>query len=205
MSLLPSNSTALERSLESVMKARMDGISVPIRQLWSPDECPTHLLPWLAWALSADQWKSEWSEAQKRSYLRNAYYIHKHKGTLGAVRRLLDSLGFDLRIVEWWETTPRGDPYTFEIRITPEDGDFERALALDWQGLLALAKNVRSHLTKVSMESVIDGAPAIGAVSTYGLHLLIEPTLPDADVYSLETVADQFSDLIETFSILPDA
>lgn len=199
--ILPPNSTVMEAALDAVAAARLAGITVPIQAAMNPDLCPVVLLPWLAWELSADEWRTEWTEAQKRAYLRNLYFIHKHKGTLGAVRRLLDTLGFNLAIVEWWQMTPQGEPYTFEIRITPTDGDYERALALDWQGLLKLAKNVRSHLTKVSMQSVVDGSMFAAAATAYGFHMLIEPAIDAVEADALAVAADSISSLAEGWFI----
>ena len=51
--LLPANATPLERALAETT-ARLSDVAVPIRDLWSPENCPTELLPWLAWALSVD-------------------------------------------------------------------------------------------------------------------------------------------------------
>ncbi|CRL52379.1 Phage tail protein (Tail_P2_I) [Pseudomonas sp. URMO17WK12:I11] len=41
-SLLPSNSTPLERALEAAFYERT---IVPLRSLYNPDTCPVHLLP----------------------------------------------------------------------------------------------------------------------------------------------------------------
>lgn len=60
ISLLPPNATELERALELLIDARIGDISTPLRDLWSAENCPEALLPWLAWALSVDQWSADW-------------------------------------------------------------------------------------------------------------------------------------------------
>lgn len=112
-SLLPPNSTPLERAIEAALARRVDVIPMPIRTLWNPDTCPAHLLGWLAWAQSVDVWDDDWSEALKREAIRAAFFVHRHKGTVGAVRRALAALNIGLEIAEWFDT---GDaPGTFRI------------------------------------------------------------------------------------------
>ena len=48
-SLLPINATQLERDLESSLERASD-LPVPIKDVWNADQCPEHLLPWLAWS-----------------------------------------------------------------------------------------------------------------------------------------------------------
>ena len=104
MNLLPPNSTALERALATVTNKRFDQLPVPIRSLWNADSCPVDLLGWLAWAVSVDVWRDEWSEAQKREAIRSSFFVHTHKGTIGAVRRALDALAIGIEIREWFQT-----------------------------------------------------------------------------------------------------
>ena len=56
--LLPPNATPQERAVSETL-SRTETISVPIRELWRPQECPARLLPWLAWhppSLTSGQW-----------------------------------------------------------------------------------------------------------------------------------------------------
>ncbi|WP_459585869.1 phage tail protein I, partial [Enterobacter asburiae] len=47
-----------------------------------------HTTPWLTERHGYDPtWDENWPEATKRDVIRNAWYIHAHKGTIGAVRR----------------------------------------------------------------------------------------------------------------------
>jgi phage tail P2-like protein len=58
--LLPPNATASEIALDD-STARLS-VVVDIEKLWNVATCPVALLPWLAWALSVDEWKDDWSE-----------------------------------------------------------------------------------------------------------------------------------------------
>ena len=62
--LLPPSSTAWMRSTEAAT-ARLSGITVAIRTLWTPTACPVDLLPYLAWALSVDRWDKDWPAERK--------------------------------------------------------------------------------------------------------------------------------------------
>ena len=101
-SILPPNATAQERAQEAAI-TRMSDIPVEIGKLWDPDTCPVELLPWLAWALSVDEWDSQWSEQTKRSFIKQSVTVHKHKGTVGAVKRALASLGVSIDFLEWFD------------------------------------------------------------------------------------------------------
>ncbi|SDD76307.1 phage tail protein, P2 protein I family [Pseudomonas guariconensis] len=85
--LLPINSTALERALDGTSA---EDLKPALRTLYNPDTCPPHLLYQLAWAWSVDRWDDSWSEAVKRSVIRAAFSVHAHKGTVGALRRVVD-------------------------------------------------------------------------------------------------------------------
>ncbi|HJW26435.1 MAG TPA: phage tail protein I [Rhodocyclaceae bacterium] len=97
--LLPPSSTPLERALSRAM-GRFNPPSV-IPTLWNPDTCPISVLPYLAWALSVDEWDEAWSIEKKREVVKEARGIHQKKGTLSAIRRALASVGQpDAEIIE---------------------------------------------------------------------------------------------------------
>lgn len=99
-SLLPIGSTRLERKL-SLTFASISDIPVPIHLTWQAKHCPTSLLPWLAWSLSVDEWNDEWSEDQKRNTILESVNIHRTKGTVASIRRVLASAGYgDVEVLE---------------------------------------------------------------------------------------------------------
>lgn len=117
MSVLPPNATRLELHLDKVL-SRISEIPVPIRKVWDPWNCRADLLPWLAWALSVDEWSADWTEEQKRRTLANSAEVHRKKGTIGAVHKALEPFGLGCAIQEWWQSQPRGKPYTFKIILS---------------------------------------------------------------------------------------
>jgi phage tail P2-like protein len=114
--LLPPNASAFERAMEQAMQAAP--LPRPIRDLWSADDCPVEFLPWLAWGLSIENWSPAWPESVKRARVRDAIYIQQIKGTRKSVEDVIASLGGEVELIEWWETDPPGEPYTFSLVIT---------------------------------------------------------------------------------------
>jgi len=92
--LLPSNANEHEHALDDAT-ARIGAVPVEIVTLWNPQTCPAALLPWLAWALSVDEWDETWTETQKRDTVAASYAVHSHKGTPYAVKQALRALGYD--------------------------------------------------------------------------------------------------------------
>ncbi|MCV5825025.1 phage tail protein I, partial [Escherichia coli] len=76
----------LERRLAQTCSGISD-LQVSLRDLWNPSTCPVRFLPYLAWAFSVDRWDRNWPEETKRQVIRDAWLIHRHKGTISALRR----------------------------------------------------------------------------------------------------------------------
>ena len=143
-SLLPLNSTPLERAIEATF---VEQTLIPLRTLYNPDTCPLHLLPHLAWAWSVDRWDPAWSEPVKRAAIKASFYIHKHKGTIGALRRVVEPLGYLIEIVEWWQTVPAGVPGTFALKVGVQDTGITEGMFQELERLIDDAKPVTRHLT----------------------------------------------------------
>jgi phage tail P2-like protein len=111
-SLLPPQATALERDLEQAT-ARVADVPTPFDTMWNHATCPAHLLGWLAWANSVDEWDPAWPEDVKREAIRIAPLLHQRKGTVWALQNALKPLGTTTRIEEWWAMNPPGAPGTF--------------------------------------------------------------------------------------------
>ena len=66
---------------------------IVIADLINPERCPTELLPYLAWAFSVDKGMKTGQEV-KRIAVKQSYFVHKHKGAIGAVKRVVASIGY---------------------------------------------------------------------------------------------------------------
>lgn len=139
MTLMPSNTTVLERTLDELSSARMGRVVAPIETLWSALTCPLDLLPWLAWGLSVEDWNENWTETQKRSVVARSAKIHRLKGTRGAVEAALDALGFRADLTEWWEPGGSGVPHTVRIDAYGQDV-FAAGLTLDARLLASISR-----------------------------------------------------------------
>lgn len=91
-SILPPQSTPLERGAEYAA-ARIDEIPTPLGSLWSIEDCPERLLPWLAWTVGVAEWDHDWPVETKRRVIAAAHEVHRKRGTPAAVKRLLDAIG----------------------------------------------------------------------------------------------------------------
>lgn len=192
-SLLPPNATSVERALES-QSFRLDVMPVEIAKLWNPAACPTAFLPWLASGLSVDDWDVTWTEEAKRAYLAASIDIHRHKGTIGAVKRVLSVLGYgDCTITEGWTTVVGaawvvGDTQrvgganswaeywlTVHVPVTPAQ------VALIARRLAPVAP-AHCHLTHINIENVtvtVGGLWAVGATT-----VTVGATYPITEIYN---------------------
>jgi len=91
MSLLPWNSSVMERAIEAA--ARLD-LPVPIADLIDPDTCPEFMLPWLAWEMHVDGFDDIPTVQGKRAAIRMSLALHKKKGTKWAIQRALETYGY---------------------------------------------------------------------------------------------------------------
>jgi phage tail P2-like protein len=168
--LLPPNATEHERALEDVA-ARISDVPVLVRESWSPDDCPAELLPWLAYAFSVDTWESSWTDEQKRKTIKDSVLIHQKKGTIGAVKRALSALGFDVRVQEWFNQMPLGEPFTFRLLLTADQVGFEQAAVQRIMGVVQATKNLRSHLSEIVPQVVTTAGPVVAGVTGMGTEI----------------------------------
>lgn len=182
MRLLPGNATDLERQAAKAL-AQIERVPVPIRDLINPDRCPVALLPYLAWAFSVDRWDSRWSESAKRGAIRSSYYIHSRKGTIGALRRVVEPLGYLIEVVEWFQTEPQGVPGTFAIKVGVSDEGISEETYQELTWLIDDARPVTRHMTGLAISLQTTGAFYIaGGVYDGDLLDVYPPSLRDIDV-----------------------
>ncbi len=97
---LPAGAGRAEKALaQGVISAF--AFDIPNAHLWNPATCPAALLPWLAWALSVDEWDDTWTEATKRAVVAASVEVHRRKGTVGSIKRALAVAGLgDATLIE---------------------------------------------------------------------------------------------------------
>lgn len=174
MRLLPGNATDLERQAAEAL-AQIERVPVPLRDLINPDRCPVALLPYLAWAMSVDRWDSRWSESAKRGAIRSSFYIHSRKGTIGALRRVVEPLGYLIEVVEWFQTEPPGTPGTFAIKVGVSNAGISEETYQELTWLIDDARPVSRHLTGLAISLETTGSLSIAGGLYDGDELDIYP------------------------------
>ncbi|WP_312466369.1 phage tail protein I [Atlantibacter hermannii] len=199
-SLLPPGSSALERRLAEAC-GDISTVPVSLRELWNPDTCPEHLLPWLAWSFSVDRWDEAWPVAVKRQVVRDAYFIHRQKGTIAAVRRVVEPFGFLIRVIEWWQSGET--PGTFRLDIGVQDQGITEETYQELERLIAGAKPVSRHLVGLSINLQTSGSVITGAASYQGDELTVYPYFAEAISVGGPAVSGAAIHLIDEMSVNP--
>ena len=90
-----------------------------------PGTSPYYFLPWLAnWYDIA--FDTSWNEAQRRTFLKEAYRLYARRGTPWALRRLLEIYtGCEPEIIEF--SNPQ-EPFTFTVRFPKDNAQGKREL-----------------------------------------------------------------------------
>ncbi|MFA7809050.1 phage tail protein I [Klebsiella pneumoniae] len=159
-SLMATGSSVLERHAAEACST-LSYLSVPLRDLWSPQKCPLSFLPYLAWAFSVDRWDERWSESEKRQAVKDAFYVHQHKGTVAAVRRVVEGMGYSMTLSEWWKVAdPAG---TFRLTVDVNDIGITESLLNELDRLISDAKPVSRHISKFSLSTRTAGIAHIGS------------------------------------------
>ena len=174
--LLPSGSTQLEIAAAQAL-SQIGNIAVPLRELWDPDACPLELLPYLGWAFSVDRWDENWTEPAKRSAVRAAWFVHKHKGTIGALRRVVEPLGYLIRVTEWWQTNDI--PGTFRLDVGVLETGITEEMYQELERLITDAKPCSRHLNGLSINLDVTGNFYIAAATYDGEELTVYPYFPE--------------------------
>lgn len=201
--LLPGNANELER-LAAEALAQIERVPVPLRDLWNPDTCPVELLPYLAWAFSVDRWSPTWPESAKRAAIRAAYFIHSRKGTIGALRRVVEPLGYLIEVREWWEEVPLGVPGTFRLLIGVLDTGIDETMYQELSWLIDDAKPLSRHLIGLAIGLETRGRTYIGAAAIDGEVVTVYPYAPGPiEVSSPAVLLGGAAHHIDTMSIYP--
>ena len=201
--LLPGNATELER-LAAQALAQIERVPVPLRDLWNPDTCPVALLPYLAWAYSVDRWSQAWPEGAKRNAIKAAYFIHSRKGTIGALRRVVEPLGYLIEVREWWQEVPLGVPGTFRLLIGVLDTGITEAMYQELTWLIDDAKPLSRHVVGLAVGLEVRGVAYVGAALQSGETTTVYPYAPGPIEVSSQTVlVGGGAHIIDTMSVYP--
>ena len=148
---------------------RLASIPVPVGDLWNPYTCPVGILPWLAWSLAVSPWDSSWTEGQKRQAIAESVAVHRVKGTIGALKRALEAIGYECVVND-----KTGIPYTFRIAIDVTNGAAVESAYTTAYEIGTKVKNARSHL--LGVDSLISHRTmSVNAVECDGVLIEVKP------------------------------
>ncbi len=171
-SLMAIGSSLLEQRAAAAC-ASISDLSVPLRDLWNPWKCPVKFLPYLAWAFSVDRWEETWPETDKRQAVSDAFWIHQRKGTVAAVRRVIETLGYSMTLQEWWEVAdPAG---TFRLEIDLNDIGITEPMIKELERIIGDAKPVSRHISQLKLSVSAYGTEYVGAAITDGEVITVYP------------------------------
>ncbi|EIW5631341.1 phage tail protein I [Klebsiella pneumoniae] len=180
--LLPPSASAWMRSAEA-STAKLSGITVAIRTLWTPTACPVDLLPYLAWALSVDRWDKNWPAERKIAAIQRSYWLHRRKGTRAAVRRVIEDMGFSATFAEWFDVGD--DPGTFRLEVDVNEVGLTPKTLDELNRLIGDAKPVSRHLTQLTIATSARGDAWVGVAVFDGEAMTVYPPgyEPDDSIY----------------------
>lgn len=120
--LLPANATTAELAMEQTTARIADPNARAIHTQWDPWACPAALLPWLAWAYNVDEWDAGWPEEFQRQTIADSIELHRIKGTLSSIRRVIRNAGHgDASIIEGLSDVRYDGSQTYNGFITHGD------------------------------------------------------------------------------------
>ncbi|WP_338489836.1 phage tail protein I [Pseudomonas trivialis] len=115
-SLLPANSSPLEKALDLGFGVLLDRVMPPFPALMNPLHTPSEFLPYLAADRGVSEWDADASESEKRLTVALSWQIQRQAGTPKALSHAVESLGFTPDISAWFQQQPIGTPYTFDVQ-----------------------------------------------------------------------------------------
>lgn len=177
--LLPPNATPLERRLAQLGADALDGVAIRLRDLWNPQTCPEALLPFLAGAFSVDRWDPAWSLATKRAVTAASYDVHRRKGTIAAIRRAVEPLGYLIRVIEWHQMQPEGPRGTFKLDVGVLDTGIDEEMYQELERLIDDAKRLSQHMTGLAISVESRGAVSIAGTALLGDVVTVYPYSPE--------------------------
>ncbi|WNN09560.1 phage tail protein I [Klebsiella variicola] len=179
---MATGSSVLEQRAAAACSVISD-LSVPLRDLWNPWRCPIKFLPYLAWAFSVDRWEETWTETAKRQAVSEAFWIHQRKGTVAAVRRVIETLGYSMTIQEWWKVAdPAG---TFRLEIDLNEIGITDLMITELERIIGDAKPVSRHISQLTLSLRLEGIAHIGTAIFDGEDITVYPPgyQPDESIY----------------------
>lgn len=203
ISILPKSSTPLERKLaEANTDIELVDATVVV-QVTRVESAPVVFLPYLAWEVSVDRWSDAWPEETKRQVIQESFYVHKRKGTIASLRRVVEPFGYLLNVQEWFEEDPPGPPGTFRLDVGVNNEGITEEIYLELERLIEVTKPLSRHLLGLNITLLTRGTFYYGAATLLGdTTTVYPPDPPDIEVLSLPSY-QAATHIIDTVTVRP--
>ncbi|QDQ87652.1 phage tail protein I [Alcaligenaceae bacterium SJ-26] len=199
--LLPPNSTSLERRLAAACSEHADLDADVVVRVTRVDAAPAEFLPYLAWEASVDRWSDAWADATKRKIIKDAFYVHKRKGTIGSLRRVVEPFGYLLRVVEWFQEDPPGPRATFRLDIGVNEQGITDEVYAELERLIFETKPLSRHMTGLSITILVQARYYMACAAYLGDTVTVYPPAPqDIEIKSRNGMAGA-SHTIDTLTV----
>lgn len=153
LSLLPPNRSLLEAGLDLAFARLLERIEPPFPALMDPEVSPLDFLPYLAADRGVSEWQPAAPEAEKRATVRAAWEVKRLAGTRRALEQAVSSLQMRPAVTAWYEKTPAGTPYSFEV-MAWADRPFDEQTNARLDARLAAAMSERDVLkTRIGLST----------------------------------------------------
>ncbi|WP_308908407.1 phage tail protein I [Pseudomonas canadensis] len=200
-SLLPANSSPLEKALDQGFSQLLERVAPPFPELMDPMQTPAEFLPYLAADRGVIEWSATAAEAEKRATVKLAWPTARQAGTRKALENATKGLRLIPEVRVWHQQSPRGKPYSFSIRAYSELPYSEEIDArLDRR--LAEAKSERDVFT-ITLGLSAFGNHSVSAATVCGELTTIYPMVIDGLEASGMTFMAAGLYTIETATIYP--
>jgi phage tail P2-like protein len=140
------------------------------------------LLDLLGWQFHIEGWELAKTVEEKRKLIKSAIELHRYKGTPYAIKKVLEALGLQGEVKEWFEYG--GESYYFKVFVSSIPSEEL------WQKLIALIhqyKNERSWLDAVGIHNEIKNSIYVASALKQGKHyrigLYIDPKAENISIY----------------------
>lgn len=174
-SIQDDSTLALEALIERLDDLNLSPVLVNIIDLVTSSALP-HLAE--QFHVTGDEgWLLAVSDTERRALIKAAIAAHRYKGTPYAIKSVLEALGFQGELEEWFQYA--GQPYHFRIAVFTSNG--REIIVSDVARLQAMVneyKNVRSRCESISLTAVQPAAGVyIAHVSMIGITVTTQPHL----------------------------
>jgi phage tail P2-like protein len=200
-SLLPDNSSAIERGLEAAFADLLEAIAPPFPELLDPQRTPGQALPYLAADRGAREWNTHATESEKRATVAAVWPTKRLAGTRRALELAVRSLGLEPEVIAWHKTDPAGLPYSLHV-IAVNSAALDGGMQERLQRRLNEAKAERDVLT-LEIVGESRGWAYIGAVTYDGDVTAVYPYAAEAAEVTGPFYLGIGSDTIDTATVYP--